>query len=109
MINSYKSFASKPYNKACIAWLMLIFFILTPFTSVVLHAQDQPKPTVQLSPKQLKAYEGVFQNPRNNEMNVQFVVKGNGLTAKLLWNNVELKLTPGIRFSVYCSYRRRRS
>ena len=94
MINSYKSFASKTYNKACIAGLMLVFFILTPFTSVILHAQDQPKPTVQLSPKQLKTYEGVFQNPRNNEMNVQFVIKGDELTAKLLWNNVELKLTP---------------
>jgi len=72
----------------------MISFILSPFTMVVLIAQDQPKATVQLSSKQLKAYEGVFQNPRNKDMNVQFVLKGNELTAKLLWNNAELKLTP---------------
>ena len=94
MIHSYKSIPGKSIKMACISGLILIFLILTSSTVVVLHAQDQPKHTVQLSSKQLKSYEGVFQNPRNNDMNVQFVVKDDGLTAKLLWNNVELKLTP---------------
>jgi len=94
MINLHKTFTGKLYKKASMAGLMLFFFMVTPIAATILHAQEQPKPTIHLSVEQLKPFEGVFQNPRNSEMNVQFIVKGNGLTAKLLWNNVELKLTP---------------
>lgn len=79
---------------ACMARLILMSFLITFLTAVHLRAQDQAQPTVQLSIEQLKACEGIFQNPRNTEMYVQFSVKGNGLNAKLLWNNGELKLTP---------------
>ena len=94
MIHSHKSFTGKSFKMAYIAGLILIFFLATPFAAAILYAQDQPKPAVQLSAEQLKAYEGFFQNPRNSEMYVQFTVKENGLTAKLLWNNGVLRLTP---------------
>ena len=93
MIHFHKPSTGNQYKMAYITGLILIFSLATPFTAIILHAQDQPKPTVQLSAEKLKACEGVFQNPRNTDMYVQFVVKDKGLNAKLLWNNAELKLT----------------
>jgi hypothetical protein len=56
-------------------------------------SQQAPSPKgIQLSPDQLKPFEGYFQNPQNKEMVMQFAAKGNSLTAIMLWANREFKL-----------------
>jgi len=52
------------------------------------------KTAIQLSPEKIKAFEGYFRNKDNQEMYVQFTAAENTLSAKLLWNNKQLKLFP---------------
>lgn len=54
---------------------------------------DMPK-AISLTQKQLKAFEGVFQNQQNKDLNVQFTADTNSLNAKLLWNGGQLRLFP---------------
>ncbi len=57
------------------------------------NASETPK-EISLSPKQLKAYEGIFQSAQNKEMNVQFTADSNSLDAKLLWNGGQIRIFP---------------
>lgn len=63
----------------------LVLFLISRPT----FAQD-----TTLSRNQLKAYEGVFQNQQNKEMNVRFIADSSSLQAKLLWNGGQLRLYP---------------
>jgi len=75
-----------------------LFFSLV--TCQLLNAQEgarqalEAKPTVQLSTEQLKAVAGVFQNPGNAEMYIQFTTAENAIVGKLLWNNNQIRFTP---------------
>ncbi|MES2330686.1 MAG: hypothetical protein V4539_13870 [Bacteroidota bacterium] len=50
--------------------------------------------TVKLNPVQLKAVEGVYQNPRNADMYIRISPVLDAIMGKLLWNNNEIRLTP---------------
>ena len=78
------------------AMIAAIFMIIVAGAGQFLIAQETQKlsgskPVIQLSEAQLKAVEGIFQDLRNPERNVQFRAGENGLTAKLLWNNAEIQ------------------
>lgn len=78
---------------------LIISFIVHPFCSLHLQAQEQQKTeekkvSFPITAEQLKVLEGIFQNPRNPDMYVQFTKKENGLMGKLLWNNREIGLNP---------------
>jgi hypothetical protein len=80
--------------------LMISSFIVNPFITLRISAQEtqQPsvikKPPAQLSENEWKAVEGIYQNAQNKDMNVQFTARENELVAKLLWNNNEIHLRP---------------
>ncbi len=74
--------------------LMISFFLFNVFNVQLLHAQAEEKPAAQLTPEQLKAVEGYFQNPDNKEMYLQFTAKEKMLQGKMLWNNREIIFTP---------------
>jgi hypothetical protein len=80
--------------------MMISCFIINPLSTLKTSAQETKKPVetkkpaAQLSEKEWKAVEGIFQNAQNKEMNVQFSAGENVLIAKLLWNNNEIHLTP---------------
>jgi hypothetical protein len=57
--------------------------------------------TVNLTPEELKSFEGVFQNARNKDLNVQFTADSNALQAKLLWNGGRLKVYPSAPLEFY--------
>ncbi len=63
-----------------------------------ISAQDLTSPAipspVKLSPAQLKAVEGVFQNPRNGDMYLSITATGDAIITKMLWNNNQARLTP---------------
>jgi hypothetical protein len=82
-----------------VSLIMVICTGANLFNVQVLLAQEAKKAagtktTVHLTPKQAKALEGVFQSSGNHDMYVRFTPKENGLVAKLLWNNREIRLTP---------------
>lgn len=56
--------------------------------------KDSATATIKLSPEQLQAFAGYYQSPQNKDLVVQFSAIENGLFAKLLWNNSEIRLTP---------------
>ncbi len=100
MINSFH-FPGNRFrrNVFMLSLLVTVLVLVNPFTNGFIQARETKAlvdtvAPIQLSPEQLKSFEGVFQNPRNNDMYVQFAVKGNALTGKLLWNNNEIGLVP---------------
>jgi hypothetical protein len=56
------------------------------------------KPPVKLTEGQWKAVEGIFRNPQNEEMFVQFSGVRDTLHAKLLWSNGDIPFTPESEF-----------
>ena len=83
------------YNRLFLVILLLVF------STQFLQAQEgggrprlEAKPTVQLSPDQLKAVSGFFQSPRNTDMYFQISQSETGITGKMLWNNNQIKFTP---------------
>jgi hypothetical protein len=101
MAHSHKTPKSILSKYAFVLPLMLaIYFVMDPFIVQKISAQETQKPVetkkpaAQLSEKEWKAVEGVFQSAQNKEMNVQFTAKENSLFAKLLWNNNQIELIP---------------
>ena len=95
----------QPYTLSCLhrctnrnRLLLTLSTILFLLAGGMMHAQEKTgtpaTKTVQLKKEELKAVEGYYQNPGNKDMTVQFTAGENSLTAKLLWNNNQLKLTP---------------
>lgn len=106
MRSSNKFFRGSPFYKRILPMLIGIYIAINPFNPTFLRAQEpqktsENKPAVQLSEAEWKAVEGVYQNPQNKEMNVQFTPKDNALVAKLLWNNAEIKLMPENTLTFY--------
>jgi len=100
MTNPHKTPRSILSKYSLHSLIMLGCFIIDPFITLRISAQEkqQPsetkKPSAQLSEKDWKALEGIFQDPGNNDRNVQFTAKENMLLAKLLWNNAEIQFLP---------------
>jgi hypothetical protein len=87
-----------------VSLIMAAGLLVNPFNAELIHGQETqkssaPKPGIQLSSAQLKAYEGFFQSSNNDEMYVQFIAQENSLLAKLLWNNNEMHLIPETELS----------
>ncbi len=80
--------------------VVIACFIIDPLIALKTFAQetqkpaDTKKPAVQLSEKEWKALEGIFENAQNKEMHVEFTARENKLIAKLLWNNNQIELIP---------------
>jgi hypothetical protein len=96
--NKYRFNPSSKLN-LLLPLLLASLLVFDPFVSQLLKAQENsatetPKARARLYEMQWKAVEGIFQNPDNDEMYVQFTAKDTVLLAKLLWNNNELPLTP---------------
>jgi hypothetical protein len=56
--------------------------------------KDSLAQNIRLSPDQLKAFQGFYQSAQNKDMVVQIDPTENGIRAKLLWNNGEIRLLP---------------
>lgn len=81
----------------CLFNLFLWFINVVPIQYLAAQERGQEngdKKEIQLSPGQLKTFEGYFQNPQNEDMVVQFTMKENSLHAKLFWNDNQIDLYP---------------
>jgi len=101
MVHSNKTRRNILHKHAFVLPVMMItYLIITPFSALQISAQETQKPAetkkpvAQLSEKEWKAVEGVFQDSMNNERYVQFTAKENALHAKFLWNNFEIQFVP---------------
>jgi hypothetical protein len=86
----------KKHNSFFIAILSIFLLLLSQH---IVHAQEGKQDAsaltaIQLPPDKIKAVEGYYRNRDNQEMYVQFAAAENSLSAKLLWNNKQLKLYP---------------
>ena len=97
MISNNKFSTNKLIKPALLLRLIiipsLIIGLLNPWSLRAQEPADSVK-TIQLSDKQLKAFEGVFQSSGNKDMYVEFTAGENMLIAKLLWNNGTMHLLP---------------
>jgi len=101
MIHSTKTKETLLRRYTFVLPLMLITcLIIDPFSTLQISAQETQKtgaikkPAAQLSEKDWKAVEGIFESAQNKEMHVEFTAKENVLQARLLWNNSEIHLIP---------------